>query len=168
MTPMDMPETGAGIITLDDEERELVQLELGALLPALAGERRRRYEQLGQAATSGRVPPEAVPLLESLLELALQTARARRLYRAEGERILTHLFRRTPRGRELTEQLDQVNDALGELAGHTLDRARVGMRTLGHFTLTIETEAATITLAVRPDSVNVESVAVGGAQGPAG
>lgn len=165
---MSIPETDAGGVVLDDEERELVQLELAALLPALAGERRRRYEQLGDAVTSGSIPAESVPVLESVLELALQTARARKLYRAEGERILTHLFRRTPRGRELTAHLDQVNEALLALAGHTLNRARVGMRTLGHFTLTIETEAATITLAVRPDSVNVESVAVGGAQGPAG
>ncbi len=163
-----MAETNGGTIVLDDDERELVQLELGALLPALAGERRQRYEQLRDAVTSGSIPPQSVQLLESLLELALQTARARQLYRAEGERILTHLFRRTPRGRELTELLDQVNRALVALAGHTLNRAHVGMRTVGHFTLTIETEAATITLAVRPDSVNVESVAVGGAQGPAG
>ncbi|MDP8962122.1 MAG: hypothetical protein M3N32_10980, partial [Actinomycetota bacterium] len=157
-----MPETNGGTIVLDDEERELVQLELGAVLPALTGERRQRYEQLRDAVTSGSIPPQSVQLLESLLELALQTARARQLYRAEGERILTHLFRRTPRGRELTELLDQVNRALVALAGRTLNRAHVGMRTVGHFTLTIETEAATITLAVRPDSVNVESVAVGG------
>lgn len=163
-----MPDTDADTIVLDSEERELVQQELGALLPALAGERLRRYEQLGEAVQSGSIPSQAIPLLESLLELALQTARARRLYRAEGERILTHLFRRTPRGRELAEHLEQVNSALVALGGHTLNRARVGMRTLGHFTLTIETQAATITLAVRPDSVNVESVSVGGAQGPAG
>ncbi|MFN2557392.1 MAG: hypothetical protein ABR592_11105 [Nitriliruptorales bacterium] len=163
-----MPDTEPGSITLDTEERELVRQELDALLPALSGERLQRYEQLGAAVGAGSIPPESVPLLESLLELALQTARARRLYRAEGERVLTQLFRRTPRGRELAEHLDQVNHALGALAGHTLNRARVGMRTLGHFTLTLETEAATMTLAVRPDSVNVESVSVGDVQGPAG
>ncbi|MDQ3932789.1 MAG: hypothetical protein M3252_08140 [Actinomycetota bacterium] len=163
-----MPEDHGDTLVLDDEERELVQLELAALLPALTGERRRRYEQLGEAVTEGSIPAQSVPLLESLLELALQTARARQLYRAEGERILTGLFRRTPRGRELTELLDQVNRALVALRGSTLSRAHIAMRTLGHFTLTIETDAATITLGVRPDSVNVESVAVGGSQGPAG
>ncbi len=163
-----MSESNGGNVVLDDEERELVQHELDALLPALTGERRLHYEQLGDAVMSGSIPPQSVPLLESLLELALQTARARKLYRAEGERILTRLFRRTPRGRELTELLEQVNRALVALTGNTLNRAQVGMRTLGHFTLTIETDAASITLAVRPDSVNVESVSVGGAQGPAG
>ncbi len=163
-----MADTVPDSIVLGTEERELVQQELDALLPALSGERLRRYEQLGDAVAEGSIPPDSVPLLESLLELALQTARARRLYRAEGERILTHLFRRTPRGRELADHLDQVNQALGALAGHTLNRARIGMRTLGHFTFTIETGAATITLGVRPDSVNIESVSVGDAQGPAG
>jgi hypothetical protein len=35
------------------------------------------------------------------------------------------------------------------------------MRTLGHFTVTIGTDATTLTLAVQPDAVAVDSVAVG-------
>jgi hypothetical protein len=44
----------------------------------------------------------------------------------------------------------------------------VRMRTLGHFTVTIQSKATTITLAVRPDGVQVESVAVGDAQASVG
>lgn len=157
-----MPGPSEGDISLDPEEAELVAAELAALLPALSGERRERYLEFGEAVTAGRLPTEMVPILESLLELALQTARARRLYRAEGERILTDLFRRTPRGRELAGHLDEVNKALRALAGHTVERVGVGMRTLGHFTVTIQTSAATITLAVRSQGVTVDSVAVGG------
>lgn len=153
-------------IALDHDERELVELELGALLPALDGARRERYQALSETVADGQVPPELVPQLESLLELVLQTARARKLYRAEGERILTGLLRRTPRGRELISHLAEINKALGAITGHRLSGARVGMRTLGHFTITLQTEAATLTLAVRPDSLNVESVAVGDRSSP--
>ncbi|HEX2028860.1 MAG TPA: hypothetical protein VHF25_12770 [Nitriliruptorales bacterium] len=152
-------------IALRDEERELVVLELDALLPALRGERRARYEQLREATAAGSVPAELARPLESLLELTLQTARARQLYRAEGERILTDLFRRTPGGRELARHLGDVNTALRSLAGHRLESATVRMRTLGHFTVTISTDAATITLAIRPEGVNVDSVSVGGSGG---
>lgn len=149
-------------MTLDHEEAELVASEVAALLPALSGERKQRYLEFDEAVAAERVPADMVPILESVLELALQTARARRLYRAEGERILTDLFRRTPRGRELAAHLDEVNKALRALGGHTVERVGVGMRTLGHFTVTIQTSAATITLAVRPQGVTVDSVAVGG------
>jgi hypothetical protein len=155
MTPTEEP------LELNDDEQELIELELASLLPALEGSRRERYQALAGAVAQGTVPPELVPQLESLLELVLQTARARKLYRAEGERILTALLRRTPRGRELSSHLNEVNTALNAIAGHTLNGVRVGMRTLGHFTVTLQTDAATLTLAVRPDSLNVESVAVG-------
>jgi hypothetical protein len=148
-------------LELDVDERELIGLELAALLPALEGPRREHYQALADTVAGGTVPAELIPQLESLLELVLQTARARKLYRAEGERVLTGLLRRTPRGRELGDHLSAVNKALRALTGHTLNGARVGMRTLGHFTVTLQTDAATLTIAVRPDSLNVESVAVG-------
>jgi hypothetical protein len=167
---MTVPGTDAVSVTLGDEERELLRLELRTLLPALSGPRRERYEALARVidSDSASVPVEVLPALESVLELALQTGRARRLYRAEGERILTNVLRRTPQGRELSAQLDRVNEALRVVTGETLDAVRVRMRTLGHFTVTIQSKATTITLAVRPDGVQVESVAVGDAQASVG
>lgn len=147
-------------LTLDDDEQELVELELDALLPALSGERRQRYEALAAAVADGIVPDDLVVHLQSLLELALQTARARTLYRAEGEKVLTGLFRRTPAGRALSSQMRDINSALRAVADHELRSARVGMRTLGHFTVTLRTDEATLTLAVRPDGMNIESVEV--------
>jgi hypothetical protein len=147
-------------LVLDADERDLVDQELRALLPALAGARRERYLALAAAVDEGAVPADLVGHLESLLELALQTARARKLYRAEGEQVLTGLFRRTPAGRDLASQLADINGALRGVAGRRLQGARVGMRTLGHFTVTLTTDEAKVTLAVRPDGVNVESLEV--------
>lgn len=153
-------DTADAALELDDDEQELIEAELAALLPALSGERRAGYTALAGAVDAGVVPPELVVHLQSLLELALQTARARKLYRAEGEKILTGLYKRTPAGRALTRQLGDINSALRAVADHELRSARVGMRTLGHFTVTLRTDEATLTLAVRPDSVNVESLEV--------
>ncbi|MBW3606236.1 MAG: hypothetical protein KY460_15300 [Actinobacteria bacterium] len=159
-------ETASPSLELDTDEQELVGLEVDALLPALRGERRERYEALAAAVADGRVPDDLVVHLQSLLELALQTARARKLYRAEGEKVLTGLFRRTPAGRALTAQLRDINTALGAVANHELRSARVGMRTVGHFTVTLRTDEATLTLAVRPDGMNVDSVEVTDAASP--
>ena len=149
-------------LRLDDEERDVVGSEVQALLPALSGSRRDAYDQLAAAVAAGVVPNELEPLLTSVLELSLQTACARQLYRAEGERLLTAVFRRTQRGRDVTAQLEQVNAALRSLSGQPLDAVTVGMRTLGHFTVTVRTTAATIGLSVRSDGVSVDSLAVGG------
>lgn len=148
-------------IELDEEERELVGLELDAILPALSGERRERYATLRGAVEGGTVPAGQAGLLGSVLELTLQTARTRQLYRAEGERLLTAVYRRTPQGREASEHTRQVNAALDVVRGHTLDSVSVRQRTVGHYTVTFATDAATLTLRFRPDGVEVESVAVG-------
>lgn len=148
-------------LTLNEDERELVTLELGMLLPALTGERAERYAALRDAVEAGEVPGDLTGVLASLVELTLQTARARQLYRAEGEKILTDLLRRTPRGKELGQQLADVNTALKALNGKVVEGVSVRMRTIGHFTVTVATDEVTLTLAVRPDSVNVDSVAVG-------
>lgn len=155
------PDETAEPITLSEDEAELVAAEVDALLPALDGDRRAHFGELRAAVTEGVVPGELVGTLGSVVELALQTARARQLYKAEGEKLLTALLRRTPRGKELDQQIADVNTALGALAGQQLDRVQVRMRTLGHFTITIGTDATTLTLAVRPDAVAVDSVAVG-------
>jgi len=155
----------ATAVVLTGEERELLQAELAALLPALSGERRNAYQALANAVNEGSIPKDLTGLLTGLLQLALETGRARRLYRAEGERILTDLFRKTPMGQELSRSLQEVNKALATLEGQTLQSVRVALRTLGHFTITIETNAVVITIALRPHSVTVDSVSVGGDAG---
>lgn len=149
------------LLQLDEDERELVGLELQAMLPGLKGERRERYQALADAVENGAIPEDLQPQLESVLSITLQTARARQMYRAEGEKILTGLYKRTPGGRELRDHLGEINKALTSLTGHELTSAKVRMRTLGHFTVSLQTDAARITLAVRPEGVNIESVAVG-------
>lgn len=148
-------------LALTDEERDLVAADLATLVPTLDGDRQRRFAALRDAVVDGEVPAGLTGALESLLELALQTGRARARYRADGEGALTRLYRKTPAGRALQTHLRDVNEALATLAGQTITSMTVGMRTVGHFTIAIQTDQTSLTLAARPDTVNVESVAVG-------
>jgi hypothetical protein len=157
----DTDAASAPALELDAEERDLVAQDIEVLLPTLDGDRRERYARLRDAVLAGSVPAELASALETLLELTLQTARARTRYRAEGEQTLTKLYSRTAGGRELAAHLRQVNQALGSLAGQQVESVAVRMRTVGHFTIAIQTDATTITLAARPDSIDVESIAVG-------
>lgn len=151
--------TVAAPVTLDDDEQELVALELGDLLASSGG--RERYGALADAVDDGTVPLPLTGALAALLEFSLQTGRARALYTAEGERILTGLYRRTPEGKVASAQIASVNGALRALVGEPLEQVRVAMRTVGHYTLTLSTGAGQVTLAVRPDGVEIHSVVPG-------
>jgi hypothetical protein len=152
-------------LALTEEERELLLSELDAVLPALGGERGQAYQALRESAQCQDVPVHQVPLLEGVVSLALDTGRARLVHRADGERILTELFRRTPRGRALADALVGVNRALGTLRGQPLRNVRVAMRTVGVFTVTVETDMADVALSLGRGGVAVEHVSVGGEDG---
>lgn len=145
-------------IALSEDEAALVAEEARHLAEVLSAAQRPRALRLAQAARDGAVSIDLVDVLEGVVVLALQTGRARRRYLAEGERLLTDVLRRTPRGRDLQDQLAAVNGALRALAGRRLDGVRVEMRTLGHFTVALQCEGVSLTLAVRADGVQVESV----------
>jgi hypothetical protein len=161
------PEPTETALELDPEERDFVAAEIEALLPALAGSRREAFAALKAAVAEGRVPAALVPALEEVVGLALETGRARALYLAEGERVLTGLLRKTPAGERIDQELARVNRALRALQGATLWSVRVGLRTLGKFTLELETDRAAVTLLVRSRGVTVESLEPRGAVGGA-
>lgn len=145
-------------LPLDGEEAELVAAEGVAACRVLGEPLRSEAGRLAEAARAGLVPAELLGVLGQVLLASLQGGRARRLYRAEGERVLTGLLLRTPRGQEIKASLDAVNAALAPLAGERLESLRVSMRTPGHFTLSVNCGRFALTLSVRPEGVAVESL----------
>ena len=161
MTSVTEPQQ-AETIALTAEQQDILRAEVAAILRAISGQRRETYEALAAAVNAGEVPVSLMVPLEELVALLLETRRARQIYTAEGERVLTELFQETNKGREMARQLAEVNRALASLSGRTISGVRIGMRTIGHFTVTLNAGAMSVTLAVQPRSVIVEGVAVGG------
>ncbi|MGH3278581.1 MAG: hypothetical protein ACRDNW_05520 [Trebonia sp.] len=119
------------------------------------------YRELAATAEGRAVPPEQVPMLERVCSLALETGKARQIGRAEFERLLTAVLRRTPHGRALTGQVEEVNRALGQLAGRQLDDARLNWGKPGHCELSISAGGVNLTVAITPDAVTVRTLSVG-------
>jgi adenylylsulfate kinase len=147
---------------LDFESAELVAEEVLALAQALPEPERPRAVRAAQLVRGGTVPQELVDVVESAVALSLQTGRARRRYRAEGERLLTEVLWRTPRGQQLRERLEATNRALRALRGRWLEEVRVGARTLGDYTVALRAGGVVVTLSARADGVGVESVSAEG------
>src|SRR6266700_8330981 len=73
----------------------------------------------------GEVEGDDAQALEEVLELALQTGRVRALYGPEGETAALSLYRRLPRGKELSEAAREVTAALGALEGRAIEKVSV-------------------------------------------
>jgi adenylylsulfate kinase len=147
---------------LDPESAALVVEEVLALAQAVPDPERARLAEAAERLRTGRLSEDLVDVVESAVALSLQSGRARRRYRAEGERLLTEVLWHTPRGRDLRARLEATNRALRALRGRCLEEVRVAARTLGDYTVALKADGVVVTLAARADGVEVESVATEG------
>lgn len=145
-------------IELDEDEASVVAAEAAAAADVLPESMRADARALAEAAPSGVVPGRLVPTLEHLATSSLTGGRARRLYRAEGEKLLNRVLSRTPRGREASAAVAEVNRALTALAGRELHGVRVTTRIPGSHTLRIEADGVTITLGMSAAGVVGENI----------
>jgi hypothetical protein len=123
-------------MTIGGEAREVALAEAQAVL-AHGGE---KYAGLVAAIDDGEVEGDDEQLLESVLELGLQTGRIRAYYGPGGEQAAISTLRKLPRGRERAESARDVSAALQTLAGAQLGAVRIAAVSPGAFTLSIEAD----------------------------
>ncbi len=153
--------TGEEPVHLSDEEAVAVAEVATAFAAVLPDERRGPYDELVRAATSGSVPPDRLPDLERVCVLALETGRARQLGRAETERLVTAVYRRTPGGRALATEASDINRVLAGLTGRTLQTARITARMPGRYQLDLVVDGVDVAIAIEPDGLEVRSLQTG-------
>lgn len=157
---MSNPDTA--LTRLDGQERELLLDELDAFTASLADtEAKIPYLALRPDIEKGGVSPDNVPCLENLLELTLQSGRARRRQSPQAEKRLLRLFHRTPRGGAVKRAVSETNEALASLKGQVLDTVSFTPNTPGAYRLLIDTEACRVDLEITRQGVSVRGVEIG-------
>jgi hypothetical protein len=147
-------------LALRGEAREVVLAEVQAVRAHAADDGMRdRLAELLAAVDDGDVGDETAELLESVLELGLQTGRIRAYYGPGGEQAAVATLRRLPRGRLRGESAAEVSRALQTLTGATLDGVRIAAVAPGAFTLSIE--AGGVEATVRLDATGVRLTSLG-------
>ena len=107
-----MRDLNTELTRLDDRERELLLDELDAITSSLADtESKIPYLDLRRDIEEGGVSPENIPCLENILELTLQSGRARRRQSPQAEKRLLRLFNGTPRGDAVRRTVSETNEA---------------------------------------------------------
>jgi hypothetical protein len=147
-------------LALKGEAREVVLAEVQAVRAHASDDGMRgRLAELLSAVDDGTVSEETAELLESVLELGLQTGRIRAYYGPGGEQAALQTLRRLPRGRLRGESASEVSDALQTLAGAPLDAVRIAAVAPGAFTLTIQVGG--VEANVRLDATGVRLTSLG-------
>src|SRR5436309_14384143 len=98
---------------------------------------RSKLAELVSAVDDGGVDGDSAELLESVLELGLQTGRIRAYYGPGGEQATRSTLRKLPRGRVRSESTREVSAALAALAGAEIESVTIAALAPGAFTLSI-------------------------------
>jgi hypothetical protein len=147
-------------LALAGEAREVVLAEVHAVRAHASDDAmRERLAELAAAVDDGDLVDESADLLESVLELGLQTGRIRAYYGPGGEQAALTTLRRLPRGRLRGESAADVTRALRTLTGATLDAVRIAAVAPGAFTLSIE--AGGVEATIRLDATGARLTSLG-------
>src|SRR5580765_4195702 len=125
-------------VSVSGPSREVALAEAQAVRALAAGEEyRARLADLVAAIDDGEVSGDDAETLEGLLELGLQSGRIRAHYGPGGEQAALTLYRRLPRGAELTESAREVTAALRALEGRELGSVELTAVGPGSFALSL-------------------------------
>ena len=150
-----------GGFALSEDEAVAVAETAGAFADALPPERAAPFSELALAAEAGELDAAQLPDLERVCVLALETGKARQLGKAETERLLVAVYRRTPGGKALATETADVNKLLAQFTGKQLQAARISCRMPGRYQLDLVVEGIDIAIAIEPDGLEVCSLQTG-------
>jgi len=151
-------------VTIGGEAREVALAEVQTV-HSLARDKtmRERLTGLVAAVDGGEVADgDEAELLESVLELGLQTGRIRAYYGPGGEQAALTTLRRLPRGRTRSESAREVTDALRTLQGSRLGSVSIAAVAPGAFTLTIDADGVDVSVRLDSNGARLTSVGAGG------
>ena len=149
------------IVKLDPLQRDLLIPQIQAFLDATSdAAARESYGALKAAVESMAVSSEHQARLGTIVEVALQSGRIRRLFGPGAELSLNALFQKTPRGREIARSLQELNTALSNLKGDTVEEVSAAARGPGSWALTVKTNGCQLVIGFERNGVRVESLEV--------
>jgi hypothetical protein len=148
------------MIELKGEAREVALAEAQTVLAmARDDDARARFAELVSGIDDGALDGDAEELLESVLELGLQSGRIRAYYGPGGEQAALSTLRRLPRGRVRSDSAREVSQALEALAGRQLGSVKLAAVAPGAFTLSIEADGLDVSVRLDGSGARLASVA---------
>jgi hypothetical protein len=147
-------------IVLKGEAREVALAEAQTVQSMARDDgMRSRLAELVAAVDEGEVDGGSAELLESVLELGLQTGRIRAYYGPGGEQAALSTLRKLPRGRVRADTARDVSAALQALAGARIDAVKITAVAPGAFSLAIEADGVQASVRLDATGARLTSLA---------
>ena len=147
-------------IVLKGEAREVALAEAQTVQSMARDDgMRSRLAELVAAVDEGEVDGGSAELLESVLELGLQTGRIRAYYGPGGEQAALSTLRNLPRGRVRADTARDVSAALQALAGARIDAVKITAVAPGAFSLAIEADGVQASVRLDATGARLTSLA---------
>ena len=147
-------------IVLKGEAREVALAEAQTVQSMARDDGMRlRLAELVAAVEEGEVDGDSAELLESVLELGLQTGRIRAYYGPGGEQAALSTLRKLPRGRVRADTARDVSAALQALAGARIDAVKITAVAPGAFSLAIEADGVQASVRLDATGARLTSLA---------
>jgi hypothetical protein len=147
---------------IGEAEREFLVAEALALADQLGQEGSLAYREIARTATEGEIPDEWEERVGELLALSVETGRVRAVHGPAGVRALLALWKDTPQGKKVAEELDELNLALSALRGLPLEAFRVAGIGPGNHLVTVAAGDYELRLSIDRNGVRLRSLNVGG------
>ena len=148
-------------LTFDPFSKEILEQELCGFIEGSGDSGTlQRYGPLAEEVRAGAVSEDRVAALETLLELLLDSGRARRLHGAAGENALASVYLTTPKGSALSDLAARVNGALRGIEGHTLGQIAFRAEGPGRWALSVRTDRCELLLRIDRNGLRLDQVGV--------
>lgn len=149
-------------LKIPEAAREPLVQELTNIAASMPDPKARQlYQQLLRAVAVGEVDETLDEPLGRFLEVALQSGRIWQQHGPHEEKALRALFHQTQRGRQILTAIQQANEALKALQGHTLRELVFTPHNPGSYQLTLSTDQVRLTLEINAQGVWVKNLMVG-------
>jgi hypothetical protein len=145
-----------------EAEREFLVAEALAVADQIGDEGGLVYREIARVAAQGEIPDEWEERVGELLSLSVETGRVRAVHGPAGVRALLALWKDTPQGKKVAEELDELNIALSALRGLPLDALRVAAIGPGAHLVTVAAGDYEMRLSIDRNGVRFRSLNVGG------
>ena len=146
---------------LTADEREVLLSEVDAVRVVARDGYRELLDSITLAVSDGGELEEGQAAeLERIVSLGLQTGMIRALHGPGGEQAALRAYRKLPGGRELTAGAKAVSEALGALAGRSLDQISIAAVGPGAFTLSLVAGGAEMSVRLDHQGARLASVGV--------
>jgi hypothetical protein len=136
------------MLEITNEEKEILKREIEILCERPEGNHKTniQFEELLNSINGQKIDEPQLSVLSHVLELLLASGEIRKKYSPIEEQKIFRLYGRTPIGKELKENIDELNNSLKALQAQKIEDISFSLKLPGIYGISIKTDKCELSL----------------------